>query len=531
MTLDTKLRTAADDAQRMVAHLDVPPYEARRYRWTMAVATASVLLLAGLVVFLADQLSNDGTSPVTEPTPTPTSVPRLTQDIPPGVESGTVDTPLGTARWVHLGNDDHMVPSLLGGVAVSWPTGFAIFEPPSPVGSQLWVSADGIEWHVEQLPVPRRAQNVSLSIDEAGVYWLFSSSPPQPDELWRSTDGATWDQYHPSELVPVGPSLSSEETDFLPPVTVGGLTIGYADYGGAFSFNVYGGPNSCERLERELEPRVFAIIGDEGEPGCGERVLRFVETDSGLQVLDDETGEDLGEIREATLADINRFAETGELFEPRILLIGEDTITPVAPPWTLEGCCSPISDIRLFAADDGIYAYTQVDTRFGAGVVTVDIWRTNDGLAWTELGPAPLPFVPAEIGLWEFKTMGDGRLVAWNPKLRNAAYETTDGITWETITWAPLPAVQSPVLGGDDPSGAYPIPLESGWFARDGDAWWIHLGGTWLSLAELGMEGGPVTATAIGDTTFFFTEGWLPGGSNAGDLWILSTDDLATEES
>jgi hypothetical protein len=95
-----------------------------RPRWGLLVAggTAVVILVVGLVVL--DFSPIEGSAPVAtlpESTPTPapptTSYPLppllgLTIDIPDGVESGMLATPLGTARWVHLNSSEYTVPSL-----------------------------------------------------------------------------------------------------------------------------------------------------------------------------------------------------------------------------------------------------------------------------------------------------------------------------------------------------------------------------------------------------------------------------------
>jgi hypothetical protein len=121
-----------------------------------------------------------------------------------------------------------------------------------------------------------------------------------------------------------------------------------------------------------------------------------------------------------------------------------------------------------------------------------------------------------------------GVLVAMN-RDRSSAWDTNDG-----INWTPLPEGL--------PEGTHPVRLESGWFANDGsiggssdgDAWWMHVGNTWVSLAELGMErpgptvggqsGCVVSVIAAGHTTFFQgTSQCLPGGDSR-DLWVLSLD-------
>lgn len=79
------------------------------------------------------------------------------------------------------------------------------------------------------------------------------------------------------------------------------------------------------------------------------------------------------------------------------------------------------------------------------------------------------------------------------------------------------------------PDGTHPIRLESGWFATDGDIWWMQVGGSWVSLAKLGIERTlddcEIVARASGQTTLFFSESTCTPDSTEGsttDLWIIS---------
>ena len=98
---------------------------------------------------------------------------------------------------------------------------------------------------------------------------------------------------------------------------------------------------------------------------------------------------------------------------------------------------------------------------------------------------------------------------------RVAAWETTHGINW---TRTPAPDGR--------PESTFLLLLESGWFANngsqgsssDGDVWWMHVGDTWVSLADLGIEqhcAGARPTSVDNTTTFFF-------GRGCPDWWILS---------
>jgi hypothetical protein len=144
--------------------------------------------------------------------------------------------------------------------ALAWPAGFAIFQPPSftYVGdreelppARLWVSHDGIEWHVEPLPIDPAAVEATLTLD-GGIYWLTSTDP---NGLWRSTDGSTWHEYDASSLAPPGPGWSSELSgswlNGARLVSNGELTVMYATFS-----NDHGGSNT---VPDDMVERLYLI--------------------------------------------------------------------------------------------------------------------------------------------------------------------------------------------------------------------------------------------------------------------------------
>lgn len=405
-----------------------------------------VLILVGGMAWLVPL--GDNAPPANEPTVTTTMVPtedavesleppRLTENIPPGLESGILDTSVGDARWVRLTGD---VSSLPRGEALLWPTGFAIFERPQvPVfdvrlPARLWVSPDGVEWRVEPIPAPDDAEDVSLTLVD-GEYWLLSVNP---NRLWRSSDGATWEEYDLSGLAPPGPAgFNMRMEGHTGPVKAGDLTVLYVQYVGLFPAEAFGIPRQCTERPLRLEPGVYQMTGDEECPQGGP-VLRFIETETGLQVLDNATGEVLGEILEADLTHIETMAETDELRVESLFIIGDGEVTRAEKPWP-----------RSSGSDDGA----------------------------------------------EFGVVPPGR-----------------------------------------PDDTNPVRLESGWFATDGsiggpsdgDAWWMYVDGTWISLVDLGMERPEpdciVSATATETTTFFFGGPCFFWDSNARNVWVLSLE-------
>ena len=156
-----------------------------RRRWppvvTLAVAFAAVLVLVGSAAFLFQVSEPDApvadtvvTTTVVESAPTTVSAlqaqsPGLTEDIPEGVESGTVTTSLGSARWVHLNSNEYLLPSL-GWLKIYADDGFVVSDLPSG----FWQSDDGITWRWEE------SFNVKPSVlDHSDMNFQFKA-PPDP---------------------------------------------------------------------------------------------------------------------------------------------------------------------------------------------------------------------------------------------------------------------------------------------------------------------------------------------------------------
>jgi len=546
------------NAQQVLEELqrrtDTPvPRRPRTYRrWLIAavVAAAVLILIGGLGVLtrllndtdappVVNQIEPDAPpivdsvepeeSPIVEPEESTVDgdgeAPWLIEDLPEGAESGTLATPSGEANWARLSDDGGRLPD--SGQAAAWPSGFAIFQrpfntlpPPAPVSrpARLWVSDDGIEWRVEPLPLDPAAQDASLTLAD-GVYWLMSSDPYG---LWRSTDGATWDEYDPTGLLPPEPSgLFSPISSSL--VTAGELTLSYGTFEADFPFYDFlplliddydsDRDEGC-RTFRKLESGVFQIVGHQGDQPCPHQlVLRFEETETGLRVLNNATGTDLGEVLGADLSHIEQLTQGDNFFGERLLIIGDSEITPVETPWPARLPTEGPRVQAFFGAQGWVYAYISDDTG-------VSVWRTNDGRSWTNLGPPSFPNDALPTGSPWFLSSFGPQMALDTDSNPGAAWETIDG-----FNWTPQPEGQ--------PDQTYAVRLESGWFANngsrggpfDGDEWWMHVDDTWVSLAELGIEDGRcggATPTALDNTTTFFFGGG--GGESCPDLWILSLE-------
>jgi hypothetical protein len=495
---------------REVAIREPTPGESGRRSWggwVMAGVAAVVVLVAIGGASLLNQMRTDDAPVTVDPVE---QVDSLLDGLPPGAEFGTFDTPNGPVEWVHLTGDGTPLP--VDGDVVEWPTGYAILEPLNPFSgdrsTRLWVSPDGLAWHVEPLPIPADASPASPTLVD-GVYWLISSNPAS---IWRSIDGDGWDEYDLDDVIPGAVGLNWQMSHTRP-VTIADQTLIHASFGADFPYADYA-PNLTEdgrtcghvRLA-QVAPDRFQIVEDFGEgPDCPEQpVLRMIETDTGLQVVDNDTGDELGEILGADLADMAHV--TGESMVETLLIMNDGGITSAEVPW-LETRVG----VSLFRIGDAVHAF--IDDN---GHVTV--WRTDDGRNWVEVGPPSSLDAAGPMNHLHLTQLSGGRLVAWNRNVPNTAWETSDGLNWQTVDLPPLP-------GAGNRRQTNPVVLDSGWFANagwkgsrdDGNRWWIKTTDAWLYLEEIGIAsvgpGGVAGPTAIGNTTFF-------PASNGREMWVL----------
>ena len=538
----------------------------RSKQWRIVVIAAAAAVLLVIVVLMSradpdeeniftedlqqelDPLPNEGGEQALDPAPSEEledgldSTPKegiqgdggakLTEDIPLDVESGTIVTPVGAARWVHLSGDSSSVPA---GEAIRWPSGFAMFEPPDGRGqgsqftllnpARLWVSSDGIDWQLdERIPVPPDAENAQLSFDNEAGYWLVTSSPLR---LWHSISGHAWDEYDPSGLVmpiPAGFDLLAG-TRFWPVVAEGDIALFTARVVGGFPWADYvpgfTTTNPCVERFREVEPGVFQMVGDVEDGQCPTEppLLRFEETESGLRVFDHFASAEVGFVDGADLTHIAQIAETDELVAHQVFVIEDGRVSAAAVPWPYT------TQVTFYGAQGWIYAY--LEPRNGP----IQVWRSIDALFWDSVDP---PEFVSELGQdvgVHFSAIPGGPLVA---ETSVGEWETTDGSIW-TPAPGELPDAPPPRPGW--PAGTWPVRLASGWFANDGsmggstdgDDWWIYLGERWFSLEDVGISGHPqvsgggVRSTAVGNTTIFYNADRNLFGETR-NMWILSNE-------
>jgi hypothetical protein len=361
---------------------------------------------------------------------------RLIPDqLPVNVVGGTIDTPLGPARWVHLSGDREGVPAapMIGRDGLVW---FYAGRPADQVGPadcapiepRLWTSSDAVSARVEhRLPVD--TGYAFLTYDEGG-YWLDDRGS---EELWRSPDLADWEPIDGSELVPPDPVELPWEVELGWPVTSGGVSLIPVSYAVGDLGTFLGFPGSRVRLEAAGPGRYHVIEHRSRKADPNLATLLVERTASGIRLADES---------DATVAELTGvgpdFVEAlaaGGLWD-QLAIIDGSRLVPVEVPGL--GSPNPESPgIALLPLVPGFLAFQRdVDT-------TVRIWRSTDGRSWIEGGRVPGPDGrPMRTqSLWA-GTSGGRHEVSVSPVEGAedggppAAWSSVDGGTW---TAAPQP--------------------------------------------------------------------------------------------
>ena len=257
-----------------------------RERTSIARTVAYLIVLVGVVLALvAGGLIVGGSLP-TPRTPTthaPDLGPFLPAELPEGIASGTVATPLGTARWVHLDGGQSKIPY---GTIVPGPTGLLMSSVEGgPVA--LWASADGIDW--AERPLPIHAGSATLTLADA-TYWIVTADPTT---LWRSTDASTWEQLDLGALVPPTPADLNWELTLGTPVSARGTTVLPVSHRVRDPGLLLGQPPTYRDEWPEEGPGrlgVYRVIQGTPRGSMEVGVVRIEETLSGLRIVaEDDT--------------------------------------------------------------------------------------------------------------------------------------------------------------------------------------------------------------------------------------------------
>ena len=367
-----------------------PMFDATRF----IIAAAIVTSFAGVLLSGVLTQPSDDPLPAVASTATPeaTMFPpiQLPPDIPADVRSGTLETPFGPARWVHLTGDETSLPSQFSDL-LSTQSGYVVPDFDSQTGTSegLWRSPDLIRWTLEE---PLGIGAGIIQMWRAGdTYWLSSGGGRDGDVLlWRSRDTETWEQVALEELDPPGPAGYAWVVQPGQPVTYEEVTIVPLTWTADFWVVLRELPGIHD-LERpalvKAAPGVFAVKEIESFPRGAlsadtYATLRMEETELGLRVTDDADGTELAVLEGVSLDFVERLAvEEGTP-------IGGYVVDPVPGLAILDGEGLVALDLPLEA--EGLSSHALTADQGGFVSVTigrdglVHVHHTQDGREWSE---------------------------------------------------------------------------------------------------------------------------------------------------
>lgn len=469
-------------------------------------------------------VANEAVRTASEPT---TTLPiQLPGEIPEGVEWGTLETPLGQARWVHLTGDETTFPRELSGLVspVTMPDGYVL--PESGGGEvKLWRSPDLLSWTSEPLVIEARSADLSRASD---AYWL---NVHEPGSLWRSPDTKFWEQVSFEGLARPGPDGYAWTLRPGRPLAHGAVTIvpfEWATDEWVVARGLPGADDVRAATLVETAPGKFDI--EDWVVGADSRgafaTVRFEETETGLRVLDHETGRELKVLEGVSMEFIklltldveSRFDAIAWQPVPGLGILDGMTLVEVQPP--LEG--EPYR--QAYTVDEEGF----VSITLGPDGL-VHMHRSHDGRDWREIDvigdDADEPTGNAveawggtvrlhgSAGEW---TLTDG--LAWQPQ-RPPVRLWTDPTLYPIGTgWLVGPFDGNPVTGVQEVGPGNVIPRI--WFQpAEGDPVPIDITGMALPINECG--GG---TSLLGPNTIatHFDEDC----TGVRDAWIITFDDV-----
>ena len=488
---------------------------------SFSVAMAACLVLAGLAV--AEPPTTRAADPDSAQRTQPTRL--LPDQLPLDVPGGTIDTPLGPARWVHLRGDQEALPSapMIGRDGLLWFYGGRSADPSGPpdcasIEPRLWTSTDAVSTRVEhRLPVD--TGYAFLTYDEGG-YWLNDrGSHRGSHELWRSADLTDWDRIDVSALVPPDPRELTWNVQFGWPVTSAGVSIVPVSYAADGLGPLLGLPERDVQLEAAGGAGRYVVI--ETLPGSGGRTMRedigtvrVERTAKGIRLVD-KAGTTIAELTGVGPDFIEALASGGAIYPDGLALVDGSRMLSLTVPGL--GSMNPSSPgIGLLPLDPGFLAFQR------AADTTIRTWRSTDGRSWIEGDRVPGPDGrPMRTqSLWAGSS-GGRHEVSVSPVEGaeeggpSVAWSSVDGETW---TVAPQP-----------PAGiSYPaVKLPAGYLAwTDSDIWSASVDGmAWMEAPELSEVitrtvpngNGSMGGGAVGDALVF----QVADDCGTRDLWIV----------
>ena len=347
------------------------------------------------------------------------SIVELPTEVPAGVRSGTLDTPLGPARWVHLQGDRSTLPDLDDFTAVALAGGYGV-----SAANGTWSSPDLVSWTlVQALP------GLDHIGSTPGSLWFWNEDD---DALVRSTgrsDPPSFVEYDLSRVAAERP----QGLDWDGFRVAGGVV----DYQGTIILLV--------RWEISEPAQVFGLPGgrwvpqqrpdgevDLFEPFATEPFLtiRVDETTAGLRIIDTADGSTIAEPLTVGLDVLERWLARGMLYETGIVVIRPDgEIESSNPDWAQGAERS-----AFLATASAIHAYRPNDDG------TVSVYALADDVTWS-----PVEIIgdePDEPGPIDQVWGGGDSVTLAND---DSYWSSSDGIEWKTSTEQSEPDITTSV--------------------------------------------------------------------------------------
>ena len=462
---------------------------------------------------------------------------ELPAEVPEEIESGTFETPLGPARWVHLSGrtmafaDDAPAGRTLPAAhtLIPWEDGVAAMG-----FFGLWTTSDGVDWAIVPLPGDLGGpfqRRVLKHVD--GTYVLVYEDPLR---VWTAEDlDGDWRELDVSALEAAAPAagwkgrhvhMSGHARLTAGPVA---LEDGHIVFSVSQEYRlptpVLGLPLKETKRMRRLGDDRYALCGSGSCSDGGSKAkwtVRFEETDAGLSVVNDKTGKRLGRIDGADLSELYEGA-TG--LKVASFEIDGDTVVPIDAPWPALDLIDPdympggamvfapggstpvfrswLSRRGLRPGDPGVPAVARVLPLANAEHTSLTVSEHPDRLS---------AVLWADLGRTTYRVLG--------------TWESTDGATWR----------EGPQVLSDKARPGY---TGSAWYAKGvysrglpNGKHWLHIGGEWVSIDELGFPSkiDPALMAGLGNVTVFTSDPLR----DVVDVWVLthprSTDDVAVQE-
>ena len=502
----------------------------RRRMLLLVAATLTGLGAVGGGLLIAGMEHRDTPPPIVRATPAPVSAPSssttadglgttgvVPTDVPTGIAHGAVDTPLGTARWVHWQGDGTTfpdpVPLRLPDGRFLWFRGGTSGFDCAPDSTELRCTdrtpslavSEGLLTTRRPIPLPTTDPNASFFVS-GDRSWFLSGHPAG---VWWSDDLGPWQTADGSAIRSPGPAIPWDP-DLARPVTIAEHPAMWVRFTAADPGALLGHPGEPVALAQDDRGGYIARLNrrrSEGGPkDLGPITVR--EAAGAVRFLDAH-GREIGRVEGVDRGFVDAWVRRGEIVEQGLFLLDGDRWVPAdlpVGPNALPGIVDEGSDGALAIAPDA--------------TGQVHLFRSTDGRTWTGgdvlVAPDGAPLVSDD--LWVDETDGVRTYIV--NRDGSTRWASTDLETW-TLGPFPEPPPGIKVAGGWVKT---PDQSEDGLWqvSRDRETWEPArlLSSVTTKIAPNGAGGS--TETALGDAVWFTVE--EAEAPYTRDVWVVEFD-------